>query len=181
MIRRALRRAVSEYRVRRDPVRFARSLGVRVGDDCRFIATTVTSWGSEPYLITIGDHVTLTAGVRLITHDGAVWPFRRDHPEIDRFGPITIEDDCFLGLGAMVLPGVTIGASSVVGAGAIVHRDVPARSVVAGVPARVVCSIDDYWAKHASSFLHIRGRTEADKRRILLEHFGLSAAEPADR
>lgn len=173
MIRRLVRRALAEYQVRRDPVAYARSLGVRVGDGCWFIATTVATWGSEPYLITIGDRVLLTNRVSFITHDGAVWPFRRQFPDIDRFGPITVGDDCFLGISAIILPGVTIGAESVVATGAVVHRDVPPRTIVAGVPARPICTIDEYFAKHEAAFTHVYRRPAAEKRAFLLERFGL--------
>lgn len=54
------------------------------------------------------------------------------------FGPVTIEDDCDIGLGAIILPGVRIGRGAQVGAGAVVTNDVPAYAVVAGVPARVL-------------------------------------------
>jgi len=173
MIQRILRRASREVQVRRDPIAYARSLGVRVGQDCWFIATGPGTWGSEPYLVTIGDRVLITNRVSFVTHDGAIWPFRRQFPDIDRFGPITVGNDVFLGLGAMLLPGVTVGDESVVGAGAIVHRDVPPRTIVAGVPARPICTIDEYFTKHEQGFTHIHRLPEAEKREILLKRFGL--------
>ncbi|WP_407875162.1 DapH/DapD/GlmU-related protein [Qipengyuania nanhaisediminis] len=54
--------------------------------------------------------------------------------------PVTIGDNCFVGAGSVILPGVTIGNNSIVGASAVVFEDVPARSIVAGNPARVVAS-----------------------------------------
>ena len=174
MIGRLVRRVANELSVRRDPVAYARSLGVRVGDDCRFIATTINTWGSEPYLITIGARVLITAKVSFITHDGAVWPFRRQYPDIDRIAPIKVGDDVFIGLNATILPGVTIGDESVIGAGAVVNKDVPPRTIVAGVPARPVGTIDAYFEKHRSSFTHIRSAADAEKRRFLLERFGLT-------
>jgi len=54
------------------------------------------------------------------------------------FKPVVIEDDCDLGVGTIVLPGVTIGRGSQIGAGAVVARDIPAYSVAAGVPAKVL-------------------------------------------
>jgi acetyltransferase-like isoleucine patch superfamily enzyme len=57
--------------------------------------------------------------------------------------PVIIEDDCFIGRGAMVLMGVTVGRGSIVGAGAVVTADVPPGSVVAGNPARVLCAVAD--------------------------------------
>jgi len=52
--------------------------------------------------------------------------------------PVVIEDDVWIGANAVVLPGVTIGARSVVGAGAVVVKDVAPKTIVAGVPARVI-------------------------------------------
>lgn len=56
--------------------------------------------------------------------------------------PVTVGDDVWIGAGAIILPGITIGEGSVIGAGSVVTRDVPARTVVAGNPARVLRSVD---------------------------------------
>lgn len=56
--------------------------------------------------------------------------------------PVVIEDDCFIGHGAIILMGVTVGRGSIVGAGSVVTSDVPPGSVVAGNPARVIHSVD---------------------------------------
>jgi len=85
--------------------------------------------------IEIGDHVLLGPGVHLYT---ATHPLdsaeRRRGLELAK--PIVVGDDVWLGGGAIVLPGVTIGARAVVGAGSVVTRDVPADDRVAGNPAR---------------------------------------------
>ena len=52
--------------------------------------------------------------------------------------PITIGEDCWLGAGVIVCPGVTIGARSVIGAGSVVAKDIPADSMAVGNPARVI-------------------------------------------
>ena len=52
--------------------------------------------------------------------------------------PVTIEEDCWLGAGAIVLPGVRVGRGSIIGAGAVVTKDIPPLSLAVGVPARVV-------------------------------------------
>lgn len=173
MIGRAWRWAWRELRVRRDPVGFARSLGVRVGADCQLLGTNLGTWGTEPYLITLGEHVQVTAGVRFLTHDGAIWVYRREHPTIGRYGPVTIGNNVFIGTDAILLPGVTIGDDCIIGAGAVVNRDVPPRTVAAGVPARPICSIDEYWQKNLAQLSYIHGRSEAEKRRLLLERFHL--------
>jgi maltose O-acetyltransferase len=87
--------------------------------------------------ITIGDEVLIAANVQLLT---ATHPLdaarRRAWWEFGR--PISIADGAWLGGGAIVLPGVTVGEEAVVGAGAVVTRDVEPRTVVAGNPARVI-------------------------------------------
>jgi acetyltransferase-like isoleucine patch superfamily enzyme len=55
--------------------------------------------------------------------------------------PVTIEEDCWLGTGAIVLPGVRIGRGSIIGAGAVVTKDIPPLSLAVGIPARVVRQI----------------------------------------
>ncbi|WP_425432005.1 DapH/DapD/GlmU-related protein [Geodermatophilus ruber] len=75
-----------------------------------------------------------------------------DHPE-DLSRPVTIGDDCWIGYGAVILSGVTIGRSTIVAAGSVVTSDVPENAVVAGTPARVVkqrFTPDDYAAHWAS-------------------------------
>jgi maltose O-acetyltransferase len=91
--------------------------------------------------VTIGDDVQIGPNVQLLTptHPVAAGP-RRDKWEAAL--PITIGDNVWLGGGAIVLPGVTIGADSVVGAGAVVTRDLPANVVAVGNPARVIRQVE---------------------------------------
>ena len=87
--------------------------------------------------ITIGDDVQIGPNVQLLTPTHPTEPEpRRAKWEAAR--PITIEDNVWLGGGVIVLPGVTIGADTVVGSGAVVSRDLPAGVVAVGNPARVV-------------------------------------------
>ncbi len=91
--------------------------------------------------ITIGDDVQIGPNVQLLTPTHPVEPeLRRQQWEAAK--PIEIGDNAWLGGGAIVLPGVTIGGNTVVGAGAVVTRDLPANVVAAGNPARVVRVLD---------------------------------------
>ncbi|MEU1714492.1 sugar O-acetyltransferase [Nocardiopsis dassonvillei] len=90
--------------------------------------------------IRVGNRVMIAPRVSLIT-GGHPLPLA-ERREYLSFAPIVIEDDVWIGAAAVVTQGVTIGAGSVVAAGAVVTRDVPARTLVGGVPARVIRAID---------------------------------------
>lgn len=145
-------------------------MGVRVGADCRIFGDPSVIFGYEPYLVEIGDHVTVTHGVRFITHDGGVWVFRQDNPDIDVFGRIRVGNNVFIGLNAVILPGVCIGNDCVIGAGAVVTRDVPSGTVAAGVPARRICSIAEYKQRMVVRAVHIRSLPKDQRRRWLEEN-----------
>lgn len=124
--------------------------GLKLGRDVRIMGRP--DFGSEPYLIVIGDHVTVSTHVEFVTHDGATWVFR-DRPEylgLQRFGRIEIGDNCFIGTRSVILPGVRIGDNCVVGAGSVVTRSVPDNTVVAGAPARAICTYDEYVERTAA-------------------------------
>lgn len=117
-------------------VAHARRKGVAVGKGCRIY---IRNFGSEPFLISIGNRVTVTSGVRLLTHDGSTWLVRdADGHRYQRYGAINIGDDVFIGVNAIVMPGITIGSRVVIGAGSVVTRDVASGVVVAGNPARAI-------------------------------------------
>ncbi|WP_241038561.1 sugar O-acetyltransferase [Blastococcus litoris] len=91
--------------------------------------------------ITIGDDVQIGPNVQLLTPTHPLAPEPR-RQKWEAAAPIVIGDNVWLGGGVIVLPGVTIGANTVVGAGAVVTRDLPADVVAVGNPARVVRSLD---------------------------------------
>lgn len=121
-------------------VRFARMKGVKVGAGCRIYTRR---FGGEPFLIIIGDRVTVTSGVTFLTHDGSTWLIRDDKGfYFERYGRIVIGNDVFIGVNAIIMPGVTIGSRVVVGAGSVVTKDISDGVVVAGNPARVIRDFD---------------------------------------
>ena len=94
------------------PIKYARYIGVKLGKNCRLINV---DFSSEPYLISMGDHVSATA-TRFETHDGGVWVLRElGEPKIDIVKPIKIGNNVFIGYGAIIMPGVVIGDNVVIG------------------------------------------------------------------
>lgn len=91
--------------------------------------------------ITIGEGTLFGPACQLITVEHPVEDVRQRAEGWERARPITIGQHCWFGAGAIVLPGVTIGDNCVIAAGAVVAKDVPAGSLVGGVPARVIRQI----------------------------------------
>jgi acetyltransferase-like isoleucine patch superfamily enzyme len=106
-------------------------------------------FGSEPYLISIGSHVTISARVTFINHDGGTWVFRdqQRYRDVIKYGRIVIHDNCFIGSGATIMPGVSIGPNAVIAAQSVVTQNVPANTVAGGVPVRVLMTLEEYAEK----------------------------------
>jgi hypothetical protein len=119
----------------------AQWLGVKMGKNCRLL---IDDFGTEPWLVSLGDRVLITGGVQLITHDGSTWLFNDQKGRRYHYAPIEIGSDVFIGVNSIILPGVRIGDRVVVGAGSVVTKSVPSGWVVAGAPARWCGMFDDY-------------------------------------
>ena len=95
---------------------------------------------SHCFLITIGDDVTMSIRVTVMAHDAST----KKTLGYTKVGQVHIGNHVFIGANTTILPGVTIGDYAVIGAGSIVTHDVPARTVAVGVPAKEICSVDEY-------------------------------------
>jgi acetyltransferase-like isoleucine patch superfamily enzyme len=159
---------------RGNKVAYLRRQGMRIGDFTT-ILNDPPNFGTEPWLIEIGSRCAVAAGAVFITHDGSSRVFRGNIEGSSAFGndfgPIRVRDNSFVGLRATLLPGVTIGPFSVVAAGSVVNRDVPPGTVAAGVPARVVCTLDEYVEKYRARMIPGLSSDRRELRRQLTRHF----------
>lgn len=150
-------------------IAYLRKQGIRIGMDC-FISSDVR-FGTEPYLISIGNNVRLTSNVKFVTHDGSLWVLRNmgmTSKDADFFGKIIIGDNVNIGWNSIIMSGVTIGNNVIVGVNAVVTKSIPDNSVVAGVPARVIETIDEYYEKNKTKIVNTKFMGYAEKKEYLL-------------
>ena len=97
-----------------------------------------------PWLISIGDNVTLAPGVCILAHDAST----KHYLGYSKVGNVTIRNNVFIGANTTVLPNVNIGNNVIIGANSLVSNDIPDNYVVAGNPAKIICKVEDYVNKN---------------------------------
>ena len=149
------------------------SSGVKIGKETTIVGST--DFGSEPYLIQIGDNVCISFGVSFITHDNATKVINNilNDKTFAIYKPIKIGNNCFIGAKSIILPGVTIGNNVIIGAGSVVTKNIEDNTVAAGVPCKKISSIDEYIEKNKSDFLYIRTLPEEERKQYLINYFNL--------
>lgn len=152
------------------PIKYAKKIGVNFKGNVHIYGKV--SWSTEPWIITIGDDVYITDGVKFLTHDGGTLLYRKYVSDLEITKPITIGNQVYIGNNVIILPGVNIGNNVIIGAGAVVSKDIPDNSVAVGVPARVIKSADDYFEKIKKESLHLGHLKGEEKDKKLKEYYG---------
>ena len=142
-----------------------RQSGIAVGEGCR-IYTPISS--NEPSLIQIGNDVTISADVTFVTHDNSI--LKVLEPMTDAVGPITVGDRCFIGQRSILMLGITLGENCVVGTGSVVTHSFPPHSVIAGNPARRICSTEEMAEKYREKSFDFSIIPKGKRNQYILEH-----------
>jgi maltose O-acetyltransferase len=129
-----------------EPVEVFRKMGVQIGENVHIANFGVIIDPSLTWLVKIGDNTVIAPNVHILAHDGST----QSELNYTKIGLVDIKDHVFIGAGSIILQGVTIGSNSLIGAGSLVVKDVPENSVVAGCPAKVICTREEYISKQRS-------------------------------
>ena len=120
--------------------KYLRKKGIKIGDGTKTASNIRTS---EPYLIEIGNNVTLSHDVDFVTHDNSVCKIYGVYNDI--YGRIKIGDNCFIGAHSVIMYGVTIADNVIVASGSVVTKSVMESNViVAGCPAKIIGKWDNF-------------------------------------
>lgn len=146
--------------------RYLRSEGMKIGKNTKTASALMIS---EPYLIEIGDNVTISHGVDFITHDNSVCKiFGVDH---DLYGKVVIGNNCFIGAHSVVLYGVEIADNVIVAAGSVVtHSIVQEYVIVGGNSAQMIGTWDSYRQRMQDYEIHAGHLNAKEKYEKILEH-----------
>lgn len=172
MIRKLLVTAYYTIYARLNHVKYARHIGVNIKGKLHIYGNPLHMFGTEPWCITLGNNVHITQEVLFVTHDGGTLLFRDRQPDLEITKPIVVGDNVYIGVRSIIMPGVTIGNNVIIAAGSVVTKDVPAHSVVGGIPARVIKTSDEYFEKIKKESLHLGHLKGKEKDLALRKHYG---------
>lgn len=122
-------------------------MGMKVGKNVSGLTGCTIDY-SVCWLIEIGDNVVFAPQVYLLVHDTST----KKVVDYTRVAKLRIGNNCFIGARAFIMPGVPIGENSIVGSNSVVTRDVPPYVVVAGNPAKIICTLEEYSKKVQEDF-----------------------------
>lgn len=138
-------------------IKYLRKIGIRIGKNTVIYSPQNTTIDvTRPWLIEIGDNVKITKGVTILTHgyDWSVLRYSYNGEVIGSAGKVKIGNNVFVGMNSTILKGVTIGDNVIIGANSLVNKDIPSNVVIAGNPAKIIMSIEQYYNKRKESLIN---------------------------
>jgi maltose O-acetyltransferase len=118
-------------------------MGMKIGKNCSIQPGVVFDY-SHCWLINIGNNVTIAPQAYILAHDAST----KKLTGYTKVGSVNIGDNVFIGARVLIMPGVTIGENSIIAAGSVVTKSIEKDSVVAGSPAKVISTLEDYKIKN---------------------------------
>ena len=153
----------------KDPMQYKieryRFYGATIGKNVRTFSPISSA---ETYLITVGNNVTISSGVKFITHDNSIIKFCVN--ATDLVGKIKIGNNCFVGMNSILLPGVEIGDNSIVAAGSVVTKKFPDGVIIGGNPAKIIGNVNDFVEKHKRKAFNFKGMSLLQRRIEIANH-----------
>lgn len=130
-------------------IKHLKNKGIKIGENVVFFSPEQSNIDTQyPFLITIGNDVYISAGIRILTHDYSWSVLKREYGEIfGSSGNVTIGNNVFMGADVTLLRNTKIGDNVIIGAGSLVTSEIPSNSVAVGRPAKVVMSIEEFYQK----------------------------------
>lgn len=154
-IKKAIRKLVLREKASSEAfIEYLEKRGVRVGKCCYIPEpSSVLIDLTDPWLVTLGDNITLTHGVVVLTHDYG-WSVMKKSGNskgavLGSQAPVKIGNNVFVGVNTVITKGVTVGDNVIIGAGSVVNKDCESNSVYAGNPAKKIMTMEEYAQKRA--------------------------------
>ena len=151
--------------------------GAKIGEGTRIFGP-VSTFGSEPYLIEVGEKCQFSHTANFLTHDGGISVLNNlnmFNGPVDKMKRVKIGNNVFIGLNSIIMPGVTIGDNVIIGSGTIVTKDIPNDSVACGVPARVISTIYQYYDKCKDNVDYSIGLSRNAKRKYFERKYSINS------
>lgn len=156
---------------------YLKSKGIQVGGGNRFRPKTTKIDLTRPSLISIGSNCYFNEQFCILTHDWVTHVFLHSGREfLPSSGRVTIGNNVSTGQNVTILKGVTIGDNVFIGANSVVTKDIPSNSIAVGIPARVICSLEEYYTRRQNACVkealeYARSITERYARRPVITDF----------
>ena len=135
-------------------IKYLKRIGCRIGEGTTIFASpkNVLIDETRPFLIDIGNNVQITHNVTILTH-GYDWSVLKGvyGDILGSAGKVTIGNNVFIGMNSTILKGTTIGNNVIIGANSLVRGNIPDNCVIAGNPAKVICTVEEYYKKRKAA------------------------------
>lgn len=144
----------------------AKNRGLNIGKNNRL--SEVPDFGSEPYLVSIGDNNAIASGVKFITHDGGLFTVNKlkGYENVRDFRRISVGNECFIGLNSILMPGAKMNDRCVLGSGSVLTSTMPEGTVYAGTPAKFICTLEEYAEKAAAKNTEYPRELEKNRKQL---------------